>query len=476
MKYTNQFFLIFLIVLIGCGQNDLPMDSQVTTTNAIQVNTAEKNAFLDDYALMLASAIRNDDLRALIRSNALRKFDGDYNVLVKTLESEQLNESEGSVKELMTRVRSEKAFRMRSAYLTDTNVDESDKTSLIPNLQISVPIHCEDWDTKTFIPLVAVLPYDYKELPGNRITAYDADGKAYLLSADQEPDFPVLVVSRSERVNEKGELDTAGLLIELPTLQASRMLRNTSAVLEYPKTLTLTHGFAKSLVLEWEDVINETGYEVWRMSGTTFQKIAETTYNDNNFIDVNLTPNAKYWYKIRAFNADGFTSWSPIMATTASNRSDNEWLKIKRMRFSSSALKAVESWILGAPEIRLRVVQGSEGGATNVFTSGLLEPDSRGDINEKWWEREVTIFSWSTSVYGTVLTFDWREEDWWDKVDFTLNGSYEDKKAGGTVKVGGTVTFKNDDGGDVIGNTSVMWWQEKSQIYDLSGFQWQFTY
>jgi len=136
----------------------------------------------------------------------------------------------------------------------------------------------------------------------------------------------------------------------------------------------------------------------------------------------------------------------------------------------------VEGWISGAPEIRLRVVQGSEGGATNVYTSGMLEPNNRGDICDTWWNKEVTIFAWSTNVYGTVLSFDWREEDWLQHVDFPLTGSYEDKSSGGTVKVGGTVLIKNDPGDDVIGNTSVMWWQEKSQIYDLSGFQWQFTY
>jgi hypothetical protein len=348
--------------------------------------------------------------------------------------------------------------------------DYLDLSSAIPNVQISVPVHCTDWDPDSYIPLVAVLPYDYQEKPGNIIKAYDAEGKVYALSADEEPGFPVVVVGRSERVDEDGQLLTEKSSCSSP------QLRSLNLAPEYPVNLLLTHGAARSLLLEWTDVANDTGYEIWRMSGTVFQKVAQTDINDNTFVDAGLTANQKYWYKVRALTADGYSSWSPVMATTASNRNDNEWLKIKRMKFSSSALKAVEGWISGAPEIRLRVVQGSVTGATNVFTSGMLEPTNRSGINDTWWYREVTIFAWSTNVYGTVLTFDWREEDWLEKVDFPLTGSYEDKQSGGTVKVGGSVQIKDDPGGDVIGNTSVMWWQDKGQIYDLSGFQWQFVY
>ena len=473
MKNLKPFlFWIAVTVLVACSKDESLQQQTISpTASASDPGVEFKNKLLNEYAMVLARAVEQKELRTIIHKQAKQKFDGDYDVLVNRLESEYLTLPDCTVKELMSSLKTDP--RLRSLGFSNQDSDFLKISTVIPNLQVSVPVHCEEWDPATFVPLVAVLPFDYKKKPGNIITAYDAEGKAYQLSADEEPNFPVLVVGRSERVDEKGNLDTAGYSVKIPAFPG---LRSFSLLPEYPEKLLLTHGMAKSLLLEWTDVTNDTGYEVWRMTGTAFQKIAQMTVNDNNYVDANLTPNQKYWYKVRAINADGFSSWSPVMATTASNRSDNEWLKIKRMKFSTSALNAVEGWISGAPEIRLRVVQGSEGGATNVYTSGILEPDRRSDVNNVWWNKEVTIFAWSTSVYGTVLTFDWREEDWLEHVDFPLTGSYEDKQSGGTVKVGGSIIIKNDPGGDVIGNTSVMWWQEKSQIYDLSGFQWQFTY
>jgi hypothetical protein len=468
----NWFFMVIPLLLAGCSKDELagpePVQPVATVTDS---TTAFKNKLLTDYAIVLARAVRQKELRTVIRDRAMLRFDGDYDVLVSRLENETLLEPGKTVRDYLVEMQTDP--RLRSLGIVQTDSAYLKLTDCIPNVQVSVPVCCETWDPNTFVPLVAVLPYDYVEKPGNRIVAFDAEGKAYTLSADEEPGFPVLVVGRSERIDEQGRMYSAGYRSQNPIVQPRR---STGELPVFPEKLLLTHGYARSLLLEWTDVGDDLGYEIWRMSGTAFQLVAQTTTNDNSYVDANLVANQKYWYKVRALRAGGYSSWSPVMATTASSRSDNEWLKIRRMRFSSSALKAVEGWISGAPEIRLRVVQGSEGGATNVYTSGLLEPANRSDICDTWWYRDVNIFAWSTNVYGTVLTFDWREEDWLENVDFPLTGSYEDKQSGGTVKVGGSILIKNDPGGDVIGNTSVMWWQEKSQIYDLSGFQWQFSY
>lgn len=61
------------------------------------------------------------------------------------------------------------------------------------------------------------------------------------------------------------------------------------------------------------------------------------------------------------------------------------------MKFTTAALRAVEDWISGAPELRLRVVKGSETGATFVFTSGQISPSNRDQIRDKWWHFEFDI-------------------------------------------------------------------------------------
>ena len=480
MKYSVILLAVLLVIFSFAACTNENVLTPVTNTSPVaEVSSLSdsillKNRLLNDYAKALANAVAQGGIRKAIHTQVNKKFDGDFEVLVNTLERVRLEDNKGTFGQVVKQIQTiQRIKRLRSAQFDTTSVEAS-LTELIPNVQVAMPVGCEEWDPKTQIPMVAVIPYDYVEKAGNQIVAYDANGDTMLLSTDVEPNFPVLVVGRSERVDENGQMDTIpSLSVEFSSVKPNYFSLS-NKVEAFPADLILSHGSSKSLLLQWADVSDELGYEIWRMSGNQFVKIAETVSNDNTYVDVNLNANTKYWYKVRAVLANGFSSWSPVMATTASERSDNQWLKIKRMKFSPSAIKAVESWISGAPEIRLRVVQGSENGATTVFTSGLLEPSSRSRIIDTWWNREVPIFAWSTSVYGTILTFDWREEDWLDHVDFNLNGSYEDKRSGGTLKVGGIVTIKGDQGADVIGNTSVMWWQLKDQIYNLSGFQWQF--
>jgi hypothetical protein len=334
-NFKPFFFLLGLLLLVACSSEESLQREPVSAV--VDSAVAFKNKLLTDYAVVLARAVQEKSLRMVIRDHALQRFDGDFDVLLNKLEVEPLDGSTGTVRQLMASMRTDP--RLRSIGVDNPDSSYLKLSTYVPNVQVSVPVHCEQWDAEKFVPLVAVLPYDYVEKPGNQITAFDAEGNAYRLSADEEPGFPVLVVGRSERVDEQGRLDTAGYEQVLPR---SVSFRSVADLPIYPEKLLLTHGAARSLLLEWTDVADDTGYEVWRMTGTTFQLVAQTSMNDNSFVDANLLANQKYWYKVRALKAGGYSSWSPVMATTASDRNDNEWLKIKRMKFSSSALKAVE--------------------------------------------------------------------------------------------------------------------------------------
>lgn len=340
---------------------------------------------------------------------------------------------------------------------------------MFPNLQISVPVLCENWDTENFIPLVAFIPVDYDEKTHKEVTAYDINGKEYILSTLEEPNYPVIVVGISERVDINGNMyDYSETVTQ--TQDKYKIIPGT------PASISLRHGIANTLILEWSDVLDDNGYEIWRMSNNSnFVLIATTTINDNNYLDANLVGGTKYWYKVRSINNDGYSAWSQIITTTASPRNEGELLKIQRMKFTTNALQAVESWISGAPELRLRVVKGSESGASFVFTSGMIEPNHRDDIRDKWWYFNVTVCDWYTSVFGTVLNFDWREEDSKFIYEFNVTGSYEDKKDNGSIKAGGSLNIKSNPGADCVGNTTVFWWDPRNKIYDITGFNWDFV-
>ena len=473
--------LLFLVSNNSCQQEILITDENANQSNKLKsllINEFQESDYdqnIQKMAIALAKSLKNNDLRKAIKEEAMLKCTGDYDIIWKKFKSRTIKTDRGEI-ELVE-------LLIDNLYISNTENNIKEKLVNFSDtnkaLQIAVPIHCEDWNTDNYIPLVTYLPFSYDEHKVKKVTAYDSEGNIHQLSVDNEPTNPVIVISRSERLDANGDLknSTPELMTINPNLNNQFGATLKSAPVG-PTSLTLTHGTANSVILEWSDVANETSYEIWRMHQppeTQFWLFATTTQNDNNYFNIPIQEGAKVWYKVRAVNIDGYSSWSPIMATTVSSRNDNDWLKIKRMKFSSSALSAVEKWLSGAPEIRLRVVKGSESGALTCYTSGVLEPGRRNDIENAWWNREVSIFQWNTSSYGTVFTFDWREEDWDDNVTFTIDGSYEDKSDGGSIKYGGSVTISNNSGADIIGNTPVLWWHNKDQIYNLSGFEWQFV-
>jgi hypothetical protein len=482
----KHFYLLSIIIFLisGCEKEEkLYPEPKNQSRVPEEITLAEKNEMIENYAYILATSMYDNELRSTIKQEAQVKFDGDYDILSSNLESIVMARKDIPVKEFLLSSANSRNCPLKST--TNKNKDLADNKffnavrKTIPNLQVSVPVHCDEWDTKNYVPLVAFLPSDYDERTTDSVVAFDSYGKKHLLSTAEEPAKPVLVVSISERVDQNGtKIGTTDEYMKFmpnTTIQPVTTLKSEPSG---PKNLTISHGPARTIILQWTDVEDETGYEVWRMlqpNETHFYNLAKTIRNDNGFVNGNIAVGTKVWYKVRALNNDGYSSWSPIMATTVSPRNDGEWLKIKRMKFSKSALRAVESWVSGAPELRLRIVQGSENGASTVFTSGRMEPARRKDIADTWWNKEIPLFSWSTNTYGTVLTFDWQEEDNISKMEFTVSASYEAKALGGKIKVGGNVKFTVDKNGS-IGNTSVMWWHNKDQIYDLSGFQWQFVY
>ena len=468
--------------LVSCEKdNNVVVPSATLTSQDFSVQ--EKNGLIEDFSKILASAVGDVELRKLVKEEAQYRFDGDYNILSKKLMIRELAAKQMRVQDFLAAQNTSATLKSvrKSTKVGNTaennSIEELVETiqKAIPNLQVSVPVHCDEWDAEEYVPLVAFLPFDYDERTATEITAYDTKGNEHVLSLLEDPDIPVIVVSRSERVDENGN-SIAGIgesFFDPNDLTAIA----TRAIPSAPSNISLSHGIARQLMLEWNDVNGETGYEVHRQTETeAWRKVADLGMNNNNYFDNNLTAGKKYWYRIRSKNTEGNSAWSPIYATTASERRDTEWLKIDKMKFSTSALKAAEKWASGAPELRLRVVTGSATGqASCVYTSGVLEASRRKDIENKWWNKTVQILTWDTNYYGTVLTFEWREEDWEDNVSFSINASYENKLAGGAVQFGGKVDIPTNKGGYKIGTMQVMWWHPKNQNYNLTGFEWTFA-
>lgn len=441
-------------------------------------NQLNADILLEDFSKLFAKSLHDPNLRTAIRDEALKMYDGDYNILFKTFIYHQIS-TNYVVKNLLSDIYLSDISQIRS---DEANADKwmNHLTEIYPNLQISVPVNIDKWDVETFIPPVTFLTDDFDEAEQFEIMAFDADGNAFMINTLDEPDFPVVVISRSERVDKFGNFiheadEIYSISLRNDFLSNSNVVTAIPAV---PSELSVVHGNANQLILTWNDVANEASHQIFRSTGSGFALHAATEANNYSFIDTGVA-GQKYFYQVRAFNSEGYSAWSNIVSTFASGRNDGESLKMKRMRFTKSALQAVESWVAGAPEIRIRIATGSPTSALVVFTSGKLEPKKRNDIKDKWWNKEVNLLdSWNMGNYGSVVTIDFSEEDWIlvSNREYTFRTYYEDKSGNSTIKSGMSIQIKNQRSVDPIASEAIFWWQPKDMIYTQNGFSWQFVH
>ena len=401
-------------------------------------------------------------------------FDGDNDVLVSKFHDIQFNE----MSDVRHMLKSQQMTLTKSSLGSSFDVDEIQDE--FKNLQISVPLYCEEWDADNFVPLVAFLPYDYDEMSTTEIVAFDTLGREYLLSTDDDPEVPVVVVSISERVDGAGELIYTPIPID--SVSVSPVVPSVEGVEpSIPTDFSVFHSAARSFELNWSDVSDETGYEVYRkkQGEAGYKLIGTTGRNVNYYVDNKLEAGKMYSYKVRSINGNSYSAYTPTMSSYAASRNDGARLVVSELYFTKESLRAVEKWPSGAPEIRLRVVQGLENSedALLVFQSPKIEPARRADIVDKWWRCSLDIMTWYVSSYGTVLTFDWREEDWNQDVEFEIYGSYESKLGeSNAIKAGGSITIPSNPGGHHIGTRNVLWWEDPTGNYNINGFKWRFSF
>lgn len=471
---TKKRFTLFAIVMaafvlfVGCKkekENFLPIVSQNRDSSIQQTNN-----FIKQYALCVAKIIENVEIRRIIKEEAMKKIDGDFDILASDLHKQELGNGI-DIGELLSGLLEEYNTGNQSDYLYSI-------LNAIPNLQVSVPVNCEEWECDSFVPHVVPVDVDFDDKNSQNITGFDANGKQYTYSLKEDPSIPVIVVSVSERIDENGNMrweegEEVYLAKDFDSLCVSN--RDTPP---FPSSLTLHHGDRREIILEWSDVVGENGYKIYRKSGGgDFILRATVSANNNGYVDQNLNYGTRYWYKVRSFNSDGVSAFSPINTTIASARRDGQQLAINRMMFNTSDdLNQVESWIRGVPELKVRVIRGLKNSSTAeyVFRSAVFSPPSRSEIVGQWWNNEIVIGNWYTDVIGTILVFDWEEEDLVTPNTVTLTGKYENKETG-TFEFGGTLQFSVSDNGP-IGFTSVYYWDDpfSTNQYTINGFKWSF--
>ena len=457
-----------MVLFVGCKKEKAVLSPN--TSNNRESSIQQTNTFIMQYALSLAKLLENEEVRQVIKEEAMKKTDGDYDILASTLHN----------KELCNGITiGEKISELLDNYKPDNITDYLNSIiTAIPNLQVSVPVNCDNWDVDGFIPAVVPVSVNFDDKTNQSIVGYNKKEEPLSFSLKEDPNVPVVVVSVSERIDEKGNFRWEDIEPLLQVTNNDSLSIKNRDVPMFPTSLTLHHGAAHEIILEWPDVSGESGYKIYRKTGSgNFVQHAITTANNNGYVDQNLHYGTRYWYKVSSFNSDGESAFSPLSTTIASGRNDGDKLTLNRMMFNTSNdLNSVESWIRGVPELRFRLIKGVKNSSTAeyVYRSNIISPPSRSSIVGQWWTNLMDITHWYTDVCGTVFIMDWEEEDDLLLNSITLTGKYENKETG-TFENGGTITFSTSDNGP-IGFTPVYYWDNPyaTNEYTINGFKWSF--
>jgi hypothetical protein len=186
------------LCLCSCDKQDKNVQPSKET---VALTSSEYNSRLEDVGKALAISMNEKSVRNFIKEEALKRFDGDYDILYGQLENKKINGEnfESILAKNTTAGKSAKVDALN--YLQQTQ-------KLIPLLNIAVPLNIDKWNVDNYSPLVVVLPDNYSEQKTKTLKAFKADGSSIMIDAINAPSEPVIVISENERTIFENEVYT----------------------------------------------------------------------------------------------------------------------------------------------------------------------------------------------------------------------------------------------------------------------------
>jgi hypothetical protein len=295
-KIKDYIFIVLVFcsfhILTSCERVEQKSSPSITTEGMFQKN--EYNLDMQNFSLAVASAIREDDnFRNMVREEAVKMFDGDYDILMSDFTRMKITTA--------NQVSKSGAFTvgdLLQEHLNDVSASKGSKgaASFIekliekyPYLQIAVPVNAEEWDSEDYVPMVTFIPGEYDETTTEKVVAYTVDGDTVALDAVEPPDKPVVVISMNERVDFAHDSKAGGIP---------------------PKPTNLTGVLTESGIrLTWQmpdttTEANTTGYKIYRKGSTDLYFVNISTISDpyfRSYQDNNVEASAVYTYYVIAF-------------------------------------------------------------------------------------------------------------------------------------------------------------------------------
>ena len=289
-KFVKKVLLLLTsaaLVFAGCENEVEPLNlvDEADTVQEIEqgytdskINTMRKTISFD-----LKEAIKNKEFRKYLKNEALKRKDGEPNVYLRDLPYQEVENGRMAVDYLYAGSSIVGNPGARTAAINKLDQIESQDHSLV----ISIPVNAEDWDPDSFVPPVVYLPNSFEEDNLMELRGFDSNGEPFVMDAKTEPNYPVIVIKKSERVDEQGNIVTnkadneevQGPLSESTTSRLSKTTDDPSApcmattIPGIPTGLSVSYVSPAHSYISWNPVSNATGYTVELLRGGTYKKI-----------------------------------------------------------------------------------------------------------------------------------------------------------------------------------------------------------
>ncbi|MDR2653346.1 MAG: hypothetical protein LBC68_13755 [Prevotellaceae bacterium] len=199
MKKIFFYAVIFTVCFVSCNKDELIKESnemlpeeKISEVDEIYMSDPAANTLRSFGKALYGAMSESPMLREIIKNEALKQFNKDYDVLYQFIKNEKI-ENGLTVRELLLKHFDDKEILMRIE-------------ARCPTLTIFVPklpedsFSAETWNIETQIPAVAIRAKHHNTPAISEYGFFDENSDEFVIEAGYIPAFPVVVLKQNERV------------------------------------------------------------------------------------------------------------------------------------------------------------------------------------------------------------------------------------------------------------------------------------
>lgn len=181
--FTTTLMIVVIFLFFSCNKNE---DLVKEEEKIEKISVKKPYELIEDLAIALAKVFdESKETRDLIKGEALKRFNHDYDVLFMLIKDTDLGNGNTLEDQLNKYISEEDLLVLLKEYPT--------LTLFVPSLPEN-SFSAEKWNTDFEIPKVAIRTYN------NVVPVYNAMGESFTLLSDEIPGFPIVVLKENERV------------------------------------------------------------------------------------------------------------------------------------------------------------------------------------------------------------------------------------------------------------------------------------